>query len=316
MQILDIALGLVFVYLVLSLACTALNELLAGVFNSRGKALCAALRELLADPQQPKLADQFFAHPLVAKLFERNRKPAYLPARTFALTLIDLLAPASAEGKRKLADVRKSIQNLPVGSNLRRTLSLLLDDAQDELQELNQKVEIWFNSSMDRVSAWYKQRAQIVVFVLACGLCALINADTIQIARTLSRDAALRAALVAQAQAYVEKPPASQPEEPAASEPKETPAGDRIRASIDDLKGLGIPLGWTGGLGMEEYGFSNWLAKIVGLFVSALAVSLGAPFWFDTLNRFINIRAAGRSPEERPKPPEAQPKRVEERPPQ
>ncbi len=308
MQILDIALGLAFVYLVLSLACTALNELLAGAFNTRGKALYAALRELLADPKQPKLADEFFAHPLVAKLFERRRKPAYLPARTFALTLIDLLAPASPEGQRKLADVRKSIQKLPVGSDLRRTFSLLLDDAQDELQELNQKVETWFNSSMDRVSAWYKQRAQIVVFVLACSLCALINADTIQITRALSRDTALRAALVAQAQAYVK--------EPVASQPAEAGAAERIRDSIDELNGLGIPLGWTRGPGIGEYERSDWLAKIVGLLVTALAVSLGAPFWFDTLNRFINIRAAGRSPEERPKPPEAQAKRIEERAPQ
>jgi hypothetical protein len=36
--------------------------------------------------------------------------------------------------------------------------------------------------------------------------------------------------------------------------------------------------------------------------VTALAASLGAPFWFDTLNRFINIRENGCAPEEKTLP--------------
>jgi hypothetical protein len=42
---------------------------------------------------------------------------------------------------------------------------------------------------------------------------------------------------------------------------------------------------------------------ILGWILTALAASLGAPFWFDTLNRFISIRSAGKAPEESPKPP-------------
>lgn len=54
--------------------------------------------------------------------------------------------------------------------------------------------------------------------------------------------------------------------------------------------------------------FWHWgplLMKLVGLILTALALSLGAPFWFDTLNRIINIRGAGRAPHERPVSPEA-----------
>ena len=53
-----------------------------------------------------------------------------------------------------------------------------------------------------------------------------------------------------------------------------------------------------------------WLLKVGGLLITGLAVSLGAPFWFDTLNRFMNIRNAGRAPDEsrgKTKPADNQP---------
>ena len=37
----------------------------------------------------------------------------------------------------------------------------------------------------------------------------------------------------------------------------------------------------------------------VGWILTAIAASLGAPFWFDTLNKFMNVRAAGTSPTEK-----------------
>ncbi len=48
----------------------------------------------------------------------------------------------------------------------------------------------------------------------------------------------------------------------------------------------------------------DWWNKIAALALTAFAVSLGAPVWFDLLNRFMNIRAGGKSPEEKAKPPD------------
>jgi hypothetical protein len=40
-----------------------------------------------------------------------------------------------------------------------------------------------------------------------------------------------------------------------------------------------------------------WLTKVLGWFVTGLALSLGAPFWFDLLGKFMNIRGAGPKPD-------------------
>jgi hypothetical protein len=47
---------------------------------------------------------------------------------------------------------------------------------------------------------------------------------------------------------------------------------------------------------------------IIGWLLTGFAASLGAPFWFDLLNKFMNLRSAGKAPEEKPKKPKKQPK--------
>lgn len=57
----------------------------------------------------------------------------------------------------------------------------------------------------------------------------------------------------------------------------------------------------AGGL---QFGWKNippqneWVTKALGLFISIFAVALGAPFWFDVLQRFMQVRASGASPRE------------------
>ena len=48
---------------------------------------------------------------------------------------------------------------------------------------------------------------------------------------------------------------------------------------------------------------SAWLvwtavAHLPGWIITILAIGLGAPFWFDFLNRFMNLRNAGRAADE------------------
>ena len=61
---------------------------------------------------------------------------------------------------------------------------------------------------------------------------------------------------------------------------------------------------WDWYLATIRFHFLGWL-------LTALAATLGAPFWFDTLNRILSIRSAGKAPEERPKPPRDVPKPLE-----
>ena len=53
--------------------------------------------------------------------------------------------------------------------------------------------------------------------------------------------------------------------------------------------------------------FSTWYAGsgMIAL-LTVLALSMGAPFWFDLLNKFMNVRYTGKSPDETSIKPEKQ----------
>ena len=318
LQIIDIAVGLIFVYLILALTCTAVNELFAGWLDRRTKNLVQGIRNLLDDKKvkdkapggspDATLVDSFYSHPLIKALEENGTKPSYIPSRTFALTLLDLISPGGSESKT-IQDVRAAVQALPSDSSLRRALLVMIDDAGGDLKKVQANIEIWFNNSMDRVSAWYKTRTQTIIIIIAALVVLATNADTLRIGRALSNDQALRDALVAQAQEYVKTPlPAGTPD------PSKPPTNkvEEIKKNVTAIQTLGVPLGYKGD---DPEGFNWWLSKILGLLLTIGAASLGAPFWFDMLNKFINVRSAGKSPDEVAKPPEAPPKRQEEVPP-
>jgi hypothetical protein len=147
---------------------------------------------------------------------------------------------------------------------------------------------------------------QVITLVFAVVVTLAANASSTRIWTALSTTPALRAAALALAEEA-----AGRDDAPGAGGAAGDPAGaasaDSVRAAmarVERLMAIGVPLGWSAG---EAGDARYWLRSAMGWLLTALAISLGAPFWFDVLNRFMHVRSAGRAPEERPKPPAALP---------
>jgi hypothetical protein len=72
---LDVMIGLVFVYLLLALLCTTVNEWLAGLMKLRSKNLAAAIKQLLDRQPGPGgeaglFLQKFYEHPLIAGMLK------------------------------------------------------------------------------------------------------------------------------------------------------------------------------------------------------------------------------------------------------
>src|SRR5206468_11397190 len=111
--ILDTAIGLIFVFLVLSLVVSAANELLAALFKWRANNLFLGIRQLLQDPSVTGLVTRFYEHPLIDGLSSKGKKPSYIPSRTFALALLDIVSPTTAGSNRTLEDLEAGLRNFP-----------------------------------------------------------------------------------------------------------------------------------------------------------------------------------------------------------
>jgi hypothetical protein len=402
-NVLEVAIGIVFIYLLLSLICSAVNEWIASVLNQRGKNLFKGIKNLLNDPQFTGLAQQVYTHGLIQGISfnaadpkKQNRLPSYISHDNFSLALLDILGSkgASRRGEElvklrqteldtakaeldakpldpelirsysgaknllsqadeinkkaeeaneahieaekaasgvnsiknisalqnasvklqkalsvgravaemlpdQLSSIEKGIESLPEGhtkeslmvlaSKTKRDLSGKIRGAENELEILQTKLEIWFNNSMDRINGWYKRWTQKIILAVAAVLIIILNADTIMLVKSLSNDSVLRAAIVNAAEKEV-----------AGSSVLEN--SEARKQLLDESKNLGIPFGWVPfennvfNSSQVPNSFIEWLLKLLGLTLTIAAVSLGAPFWFDILKKIINVRGAGIPP--------------------
>ena len=302
-QLLDVVIGLVFVYLSLSLICSGINEWIARHLDSRATNLWNWLEAFIKDDQltafkdhvlikgltQP--ADQFksktgtaLLNRYVDWLSAPGKKPSYISPHTFALVLFDIINSGKPnDPNQPLASLKANVNTLPE-SDMRKTLLALIDDSGNNIEKVRQNIEGWFNDSMERLSGWYKRRTQVVIFALAIGVSIAMNVDSIRLANSLYRDATLRAATVAAAQNAVAQ--------------QNNTTGDQAKQTLEQLN---LPIGWADPQIPAVDDPLGWLFKVVGLLLTAFAVSQGAPFWFDTLNRLVNIRSTGDPPSTEPK---------------
>lgn len=283
---LEIAISLALLYLLLGLLCSMVNEWVAGMTGLRANNLWDGVRNLLYDSEGSGLAKELYDHPLIKNLAKPGQRPSYVPSRTFALALFDLVAPVQdAMSAKTLPHVRNSIATIP-NAQVKTALVALIDDAGEDVKKARANVEQWYDDAMDRVSGWYRKKTQVLILVWALAVTGTLNADTILIANTLAQDAALRASMVALAETTTKEP---LPQEAA-----------QLKQLYAKVQKLGLPIGWSrdsNDATAVPSSSGGWALKIIGLMITTIAVSLGAPFWFDVLNKMINIRSAGKQPE-------------------
>ena len=331
-EILDVAIGLIMMFLLLSLVVSSIKEAFETVLHHRAKDLELGIREMFGDIHRTGMVPDFYSHPLITSLFagkykrgKTNNLPAYIPSRLFALATIDLLAskstPPMEPGARPAAaetifqSFESSLANLPGESQIRGALEPLLLVSGGKLSQLQAEIENWFDGSMDRVSGWYKRRTQIIISAIALSLAILMNVDSLSIVRYINTSQTARAVLMNRVEQYRQTHVDVNPSPGSMGAPKTTELVDPI--GWLERQG-GLPLGWVIKPAPDQTQadfnrdwrkvpntFGGWLLKLAGILFTAFAVSLGAPFWFDILNRFMIIRSTvkpeEKSPEEKPK---------------
>ena len=288
--VIQTALGVGFLFLVLSVVASAAQELIASLLGLRSKSLVEGLTRLLGDKE---LTSALLSHPLVNGQSRTPRRgPSYLSATYFRQALIDVLATtpnsrpndASDSLRATRSTIDETIGRLPAG-DLKRLLSGFWLEVESDTAAFGASIERWFDSSMERVSGWYQRRTRWIILAIGAVLAISLNASTIDVTNRLWHDPAQRAALltVVDAQASVA---------PASNDPSATASLDRIDATLRQLDSSGLSIGWPD---HRQRTAADWLITVLGWLVTAVAVSLGAPFWFDVLNRVSNLRTSGRA---------------------
>jgi hypothetical protein len=303
----NVFLGLALSFGAISLIVSTIVEAIASVFSWRSSTLLSGLQSLLNDRKLQSLALDVLNHGsanplspgdanapplsfwqnLVRKLpadygeplpasagaaaniqQPLTKVPSYIAPEQFAEALIDVIRTrGQAYGTE--GDLRTAIKSIS-DPQLQTMLLGMYEHAGQEVGAFRQRIASWFDASMDRVSGAYKRRTQVCSFFVAFGLAALLNVDAIALAKQLwvnptnFADAASIAKLSDYKTAYA-------------------------------FWSASFPVGWA----LPVAGAWAWPAMALGWLLTAIATLFGAPFWFDTLQRFVQLRSTGPAPGEK-----------------
>src|SRR5438105_309948 len=173
---------------------------------------------------------------------------------------------------------------------VQRALRSAVDSAQGDIDRVRSALADWYDGTMDRVSGWYKHQTQWVLLGIGLAMAIIIDVDTLRIGQHLYKSPALRSVAVAMAERVAA-------DTTLRARTVDSAAAGRALARLDSLQ---LPILWKG-VQPNTSGIGHHVAdSVLGWLVTALAVSLGAPFWFDLLNKFMVIRSTVKPREKSP----------------
>jgi hypothetical protein len=347
LKALDTAIGVVLLYLLLTLGASVLVEVISNLRNWRGRMLYDAIGNMLEGNGLIKgkdlydspfivtlgrqgaawslldLFEPFGWRPFVNEPFTAEKKcfwkkrrpkkgtqPSYIPSSAFASALLYAIctrqpeastdnaqsgaqlpewqttAPISPDTTLNLLD--KRIGTLPDKSALWAVIGTVLATQARSVQSVRLALEKWFNDTMDRVSGWYKRRAQVCLLLMGLLMSYGGNIDTIAISNWLWQSDVARQAIVSAA-SDIAKTNATHvvpPETPMSTLATQVIEAEHIAADKE------YPMGWS----LERRTHLNLGSYLVGCLISAIAISMGSSFWFDALQNIIKLRGAGPRP--------------------
>jgi hypothetical protein len=289
---LDVGIGLILLYLLLSLLVTAINELAAQFLSLRARHLQSALRRMLdlrvSEEGQAdlRLVEAILKSPTlriagaVAKTDWSigSRMPSYMNRDTFVAALREAIPRlnGAAHAATSRSDLGTLVEALPAGSRVRSALEAAVGEAAATAQDVERRVGDWYDGMMERASGAYKRWMSTISLLVGLLLAVALNCDTVRVANSLAQSAALRAEVVRVAEGVARRCTGEDGKAISTAECTD------VRQNLDALQTL--PLGgkrspWTS--------FPGWL-------ITGCCVSLGAPFWFDVLSKVMNVRSSFR----------------------
>jgi hypothetical protein len=260
-SVLETGIGLIFVFLGFSLITTSVQEFLASVLKLRAATLRTGLKTMLSDGQAGfDFFNKVFGHPIVAPAGD---KPSYISAQQFSAAAISVLTGAGSLPV-SVQSLRIAVQNLP-DAPYKTVMLGLFREGETDIAQFETRLQVWFDQSMDRVSGTYKRVSQYISLGIGVAIAFVLQVNTIAIAGALWTEPFLRTQIADMAASGAN-----------------LPASDAFDKSLSLFNFQPV---WVH--------FSGSAESLLGCAITAFAISLGAPFWFDLLQKFVSLRGTG-----------------------
>jgi hypothetical protein len=214
-------------------------------------------------------------------LFKSATEPKMIekvPVATLVDAYFDMIGLTAEKDNKQLslAQLAEIIDKLPDSDGKMAMISWITQGV-TKIEDLRSRTTTYFSGILEQAAATFRANARSFVIMLSVAVTLLFGTDSIQLARALWNNAELRAIAAAKAEMVV--------------------AREGTEASLDELfKELGdlsIKIGWwqterpAAGANAGDWALFV-LLKVVGLSLTAAAVSQGSSFWYDLLKKITS----------------------------
>jgi triacylglycerol lipase len=310
---LDIAIGMITVFAVLSLAASGIAEVITQHTGLRGRLLRDAIAELLG---RSNSACQAFYETMTIKplwspkgmldsplawirrfLITRSqwaratngsadRLPSSIPPDAFASAVLEMIRTPASESPLTDAQLANRLCFPPsespiarVPAEMRNDLARVAGGAADGHAALQDHLRKLFNAKMERLSGVFQRSIKLLIFTIALIIAYFADLDAFSVANRLATSTAKREAMVQLATTLEQAGPNT-------AEPNGQL--NKLIETLDSKPLVGAP---------EDAGWTSVLSHLFGLIVTAAATNVGAKFWFDALGKLLRLRSAESRPE-------------------
>lgn len=299
-QVLSVILALAVVYYVLGLIVSALTKTALEAFNTRGKSLEAFLKKNLlglAEAGQQGLLENLKQMPQLDSLKPVRYVKKFglpvgffsgkteiidyverIPPKNLVDALFDLAATATSAQEKAKAVLNLLPNELPdlkghtVKFEAKQKLNDYVDGKFEDIDKFRSKLENWFGGLMDQASQEFKAQARIWVIALSLLVTLLLGVDSIDLAQRYWKNAAISAIADAQASLIVGS---------TNDQNQKNADTQQLISQLEEMQAINY--NWYQ---KPSNAPANWLLlKILGLLITAFAVSQGSSFWYDLIKR-------------------------------
>lgn len=335
---LQIIIALIFIYLIVSLVVSELQEQLAALIQWRARNLKTAI-EIFTGPEFAQelystdnnslfsgfsqytnqrtgssvgpsyIEKEIFAESLMGIIQMELKKLKDLSGEDEDLTLSPehLLFPEDQDPNIKAPNITEVLDKLPkkypkLIERLKEIAYITkLKHNPATVKHFTAEIANTFNEVMERTSGVYKRNAKGVSLLLGILAASLFNIDAFHILHTLYTDPDLRQGFDNLATRMVKinndclESADNNEEEIRNCQTNLEAENERIKTSL--VENQSLPIGWdeNGWFNGEQIEAQGKLRQVsLGWFISAIAISMGAPFWFELLGKVINVRSTVR----------------------
>jgi hypothetical protein len=317
LKTLDVLIGLAVVMLLMSMIVTVITQFVNSLLNSRGKHLWQGIADILEQISPgierriaEEIAGAVLKHPMIQDV--KGRFGSVIHREELTKLLLELASGSSPQKIRSEAvttlqrilvetgvcrpasaqEIQQQIQSII--SNI-GALALQLELAHPELTNnarariaiLQQagsgfvaKINLWFDQTIDRISDRFTYHTRFVTFGAGLLLALVVQLDTAALVSRLATDDTLRSSLVAEAQSVSANPHSNQ---------RLDPTELQNIHDLDTNNLIGVPVSFSDWA--RRWSIDNAPMKMLGILLSSILLSLGAPFWYNALQNLLRLRS-------------------------